>query len=85
MGREFSYMITDRSPKRFPGLVGKNTTALSYAAEIAVDLNINLSGVASICHKDAVYTEPKSGPLSALTLQAQVTVVDPKERGIPEV
>ena len=84
MGREFSHEITNHLPKLISGFVGRNTTAFSHRPEIACDLNINLSGEASICHTDAVYTKAKSGLFGPLILQAQVTVVDHKKQGIPK-
>ena len=85
MGQESSYMIAEHSPRRVFGFVGRNATALSYEVAIVDNLRINLSSEASICHKDAVYTKSKSGPFGPLTLQAQITVVDHKERGMPKV
>ena len=85
MEREFSQTITNHLPKRISGFVGRNTTAFSCGAEIACNLHINLSGEASICHTDAVYTKAKSGLFGPIILQAQVTVFDHKKRGIPKV
>ena len=85
MGREISHIIANHLPKRISGFVGRNTTAFSRRAEIACNLYINLSGEASICHTDAVYTKAKSGLFGPIILQVQVTVVDHKKRGIPKV
>ena len=85
MGREISHMIANHLPKRISGFVGRNTTAFSCGTEVASNLHINLSGEASICHTDAVYTKAKNGLFGLIILQVQVTVVDHKKRGIPKV
>ena len=78
-------MTTERRFGPVLGSVGRNEAALLDVAEITCNLSINLSGQASIFCKDAVYIKSKSGPFGPLTLQAQITVVDHTERGIPKV
>ena len=85
MSQEYLYLITNYLAKHVSGFLGRNTTAFSCGAEIACNLQINLSGEASICHADAVYTKAKSGLFGPIILQVQVTVVDYKKRGIPKV
>ena len=78
-------MTTERRSGPVFGPVRRNEAALLDVAEIAFNLSINLSGEASICRKDPVYTKSKSGLFEPLTFQVQVTVADHKERGIPKV
>ena len=78
-------MTTERRSGPVFDPVRRNEAALSDVVEIACNLSINLSGEASICRKDPVYTKSKSGSFGPLTFQAQVTVADHKERGIPKV
>ena len=85
MDHKFLGMTTERRFGPVLGSVSRNEAALLDVAEITCKLSINLSGEASIFSKDAVYTKSKSGSFGLLTLQAQITVVDYKERGIPKV
>ena len=85
MDQKFLRMTTERIFGPVLGSVSRNEAALLDVAEITCNLCINLSGEASIFRKDAVYTKSKSGSFGLLTLQAQITVVDYKERGIPKV
>ena len=85
MDHKFLGMTTERRFGPVLGSVSRNEAALLDVAEITCKLSINLSGEASIFSKDAVYTKSKSGPFGPLTLQAQITVVDHKERGMPKV
>jgi len=78
-------MTTERRLGPVFGPVRRNEAALLDVAEIAFNLSINLSGEASICRKKLVYTKSKSGTFGPATFQAQVTVADYKERGIPKV
>ena len=78
-------MIINHLPKRISNFVGGNTTTFSCGTKIASKLHINLSGEASICHTDAVYTKAKSGLFGPIILKVQVTVDDHKKRGIPKV
>ena len=78
-------MTTERRLGPVFGPVRRNEAALSDVAEIAFNLSINLCGEASICRKKLVYTKSKSGTFGPATFQAQVTVADYKERGIPKV
>ena len=78
-------MKTESRLVRVFGPVRRNEAALSDVAENAFNLSINLSGEASICRKDPVYTKSKSELVEPLTFQVQVTVADHKERGIPKV
>ena len=85
MDQRFSRMTTERRFGPVLGSVSRNEAALLDVSEITCNLSINLSGEASIFCKDAVYTKSKSGSFGPLTLQAQITVVDHTERGIPKV
>ena len=85
MDQKLSRMTTERRLGPILSSVSRNESALLDVAEITCNLSINLGGEASIFRKDAVYTKSKSGSFGPLTLQAQITVVDHKERGIPEV
>ena len=78
-------MTTERRFGPVLGSVSRNEAALLDVAEITCNLSINLGREASNFRKDAVYTNSKSGPFGPLTLQAQITVVDHTERGIPKV
>ena len=78
-------MTTERRLGPVFGPVRRNEATLSDVAENACNLSINLSGEASICRKKLVYTKSKSGTFGPATFQAQVTVADYKERGIPKV
>ncbi|MDT2058809.1 MAG: hypothetical protein RMX57_12930, partial [Planktomarina sp.] len=78
-------MTTERRSGPVLASFSRNEAALSDVSEISCNLSINLSGEASIFHKDAVYSKSKSEPFGPLILQAQVTVADHKERGIPKV
>ena len=85
MDQKLSRMTTERRFGPVLSSVSRNEAALLDVAEIKCNLSINLSGEASIFSKDAVYTKSKSGLFGPLTLQARITVVDHKERGIPKV
>ena len=85
MDQKFLRMTTERRFGPVLGPISRNEAALLDVAEITCNLCINLSGEASIFRKDAVYTKSKSGLFGPLTLQSKITVVDHKERGIPEV
>ncbi len=78
-------MTAERRSGPVFGPVRRNEATLSDVAENACNLSINLSGEASICRKKLVYTKSKSGTFGPATFQAQVTVADYKERGIPKV
>ena len=85
MDQRFSRMTTDRRFGPVLGSASRNEAALLDVAEITCNLSINLGREASNFRKDAVYTNSESGPFGPLTLQAQITVVDHTERGIPKV
>ena len=85
MDQKFLRMITERRFGHVLGSVSRNEAVLLNMTEITCNLNINLSSEASIFRKDAVYTKSKIGSFGPINLQAKITVVDHKKRGIQKV